>query len=375
MTFGKCAVTSILVCIAAPYLHADFSYEQTTKITGGAMVSAMKFAGAFSKDARKAMDPVKSTTSIKGNRMVHRTADSASIIDLDKETITQINYAKKTYSVATFAQIKQAMDDMSQKMREQKAKSENASPGEQVDMHFDVKVNDTGQTKLINGNDAHQMIMTITMQGADAKSGTKGGIDVTTDMWIAPQVAGYQEVRDFYRRMSEKLEWTPGANPIMMSRPDMARAMAQLYKEGSKLNGMPVYETIKMGGKMEGPPGASASQSQSQASPDSSGHDSAPAPASVSGALGAALGGRLGLGGFGHKKKQAPADSDTSASPASSNTGSTTGSNSASGSLMEMTTEVMSYSSAPADPSGFEIPSGFLQVQQEPLHSKPSSSE
>jgi hypothetical protein len=289
MTFGKCAVTAILVCIAAPYLHADFSYEQTTKITAGAMVSAMKFAGAFSKDARKAMDPVKSTTSIKGNRMLHRTADSASIIDLDKETITQINYAKKTYSVATFAQIKQAMDDMSQKVREQKAKSENASPGEQVDMHFDVKVNDTGQTKLINGNDAHQMVMTITMQGADAKSGTKGGIDVTTDMWIAPQVAGYQEVRDFYRRMSQKLEWTPGANPIMMSRPDMARAMAQLYKEGSKLNGMPVYETIKMGGKMEGPPGASASQSQSQASADSSGHDSAPAPASVSGALGAAL--------------------------------------------------------------------------------------
>ena len=375
MTFGKCVLTAILVCIAAPYLHADFSYEQTTKITGGAMVSAMKFAGAFSKDARKAMDPVKSTTSIKGNRMLHRTADSASIIDLDKETITQINYAKKTYSVATFAQIKQAMDDMSQKVREQKPKGENASPGEQVDMHFDVKVNDTGQTKLINGNDAHQMIMTITMQGADAKSGTKGGIDVTTDMWIAPQVAGYQEVRDFYRRMSEKLEWTPGANPIMMSRPDMARAMAQLYKEGSKLNGMPVYETIKMGGKMEGPPGASASQSQSQASPNSSGHDSAPAPASVSGALGAALGGRLGLGGFGHKKKQAPADSDTSASPASSNTGSTPRSNSASGSLMEMTTEVMSYSSAPADPSGFEIPSGFMQVQQEPLHSKPSRSE
>jgi hypothetical protein len=375
MTFGKSAVTAILVCIAAPYLRADFSYEQTSKITGGAMVSAMKFAGAFSKDARKAMDPVKSTTLIKGNRMVHRTADSASIIDLDKETITQINYAKKTYSVASFAQIKQAMDDMSQKMREQKAKGENASPGQQVDMHFDVKVNDTGQTKLINGNDAHQMIMTITMQGADAKSGTKGGIDVTTDMWIAPQVAGYEEVRDFYRRMSEKLDWTPGANPMMMSRPDMARAMAQLYKEGSKLNGMPVYETIKMGGKMEGPPGTSASESQSQASPDSSGHDSTPPPASVSGALGAALGGRLGLGGFGHKKKQAPADSDTSASRASSNTGSTTGSNSASGSLMEMTTEVTSYSSAAADPSGFEIPSGFLQVQQEPLHSKPSGSE
>src|SRR5436305_7936372 len=103
------------------------------------MVSAMKFAGAFSKDARKAMDPIKSTTSIKGNRMVHRTADSASIIDIDKETITQINYAKKTYSVATFAQIKQAMDEMTQKAREQKTGTteQKGNSGEQVDMHFD----------------------------------------------------------------------------------------------------------------------------------------------------------------------------------------------------------------------------------------------
>ena len=140
------------------------------------MVGMMKFAGAFSKDARKAMDSIKSTTSIKGNRMVHRTADSASIIDLDKETITQINYAKKTYSVATFAQIKQAMDEMTQKAREQKASSteQKGNPGEQVDMHFDVKVNETGQSKLINGNNAHEMIMTMTMQGADQKVGRKG---------------------------------------------------------------------------------------------------------------------------------------------------------------------------------------------------------
>ena len=360
----RAAITAILVCCAVPYLYADFSYEQTTKITGGAMVGMMKFAGAFSKDARKAMDPIKSTTSIKGNRMVHRTADSASIIDLDKETITQINYAKKTYSVATFAQIKQAMDEMTQKAREQKASSteQKGKPGEQVDMHFDVKVNETGQSKLINGNNAHEMIMTMTMQGSDQKSGAKGGIDMTTDMWIAPQVAGYQEVRDFYRRMSEKLEWTPGANPIMMSRPDMARAMAQLYKEGAKLDGMPVYETIKMGGKMEGTADASGSQSQSQSQTQAS-RDSNPPPTSVTGALGAALGGRLG--GFGRHKKQPPPDSDTSTPPPSGDSGS----NSVSGSLVEMTTEVLSYSSGPADASGFEVPSGFSQVQ-EPLHPK-----
>jgi hypothetical protein len=170
--------------------------------------------------------------------------------------------------------------------------------------------------------------------------------------------------------MSEKLEWTPGANPIMMSRPDMARAMAQLYKEGAKLDGMPVYETIKMGGKMEGTADSSGSQSQSRSQTQGS-RDSAPPPTSVTGALGAALGGRLG--GFGRHKKQAPADSDTNTPPASNDNN---GSNSANGttsvssaSLIEMTTEVLSYSAGPADASGFEIPSGFSQVQ-EPLHPK-----
>ncbi|MFL6350648.1 MAG: hypothetical protein ACJ74Z_02185 [Bryobacteraceae bacterium] len=374
MTVVRSVATAILACCAVPCLYADFSYQQTTRVTGGAMVGMMKFAGAFSKDARKAMDPIKSTTSIKGNRMVHRTADSASVIDLDKETITEINYAKKTYSVATFAQIKQAMDQMAEKAREQKGNSteQKGTSGEQVDMHFDVKVNDTGQSKVINGNNAHRMIMTMTMQGADAKSGAKGGIDMTTDMWIAPQVSGYEEVRHFYRRMSEKLEWTPGANPIMMSRPDMARAMAQLYKEGVKLDGMPVYETIKMGGKMEGSPNASGSESQSESqSQRQASRDSAPPPTSVTGALGAALGGRLG--GFGHHKKQAaPPDSDSNApaGPAGSGNAAATGPNSASGSLIEMTTEVLSYSSGPADAAGFEVPSGFSQVQ-EPLH--PSS--
>src|SRR5207248_5724478 len=154
MPFGKPLITTILACLAAPYLHADFSYEQTTKITGSAMVSMMKFASALSKDARKAMEPMKSTTAIQANRMVHRTADSASIIDLDKETITQVNYAKKTYSVATFAQIKQAMDQMSQKMREQKGNTNDQNPSgnsQSIDMHFDVKVNDMGQSKVING--------------------------------------------------------------------------------------------------------------------------------------------------------------------------------------------------------------------------------
>ena len=349
MTIHKSALALVLIGAAAPYLRADFTYESTSKITGGALVGMLKFAGAFSKDSRKMMDAIPSTTSIKGNRMVNKTADSASIIDLDKETITHVDYARKTYSVMTFAQMKQAMEDMAQKMQQQKSNAGQPPP----DMQFDVKMNDTGQTRTINGNNAHEVIMTMTMQGTDAKSGAKGGMDVTTDMWIAPKVSGYEEVRDFTHRMSQKIAWTPMANPLI-SRPDMQRAMSELSKEGSKMDGLPVLETIKMGGKLEGMPDASASQSS---------RNSSPPPASVGDALGAALGGRLGIGGFGRKKKEAQQDP---AANTPANAGDA-GSNSASGSLLEMTREVTNFSSSTADPSLFEVPAGFTQVQEDPM--------
>ena len=28
-------------------------------------------------------------------------------------------------------------------------------------------------------------------------------------MWLAPKVAGYNEITDFYKRMAQKLNWAP----------------------------------------------------------------------------------------------------------------------------------------------------------------------
>jgi hypothetical protein len=37
--------------------HADFKYSETTKVTGGAMMGAVKFASVFSKNAKQSMAP------------------------------------------------------------------------------------------------------------------------------------------------------------------------------------------------------------------------------------------------------------------------------------------------------------------------------
>lgn len=333
--------TAIFLVAASLPAFGDFSYEQTSKITGGMMAGMMKFAGAFSKQAR---EPIVNTVAVKGDRMVHWSPHHASVIDIDKETITNIDFDKKQYSVMTFAQMKQMMEEMSQKMK--------SSPDAQkADVQFKVSAKDTGEKKQIAGFETHEMILTMEMEGADQQTGNKGGMNMTADMWLAPKSAGYNEIADFYKRMGKKLDWAPGGMGMMGARPDMAKGMAELYKEGAKLNGMPVLQIVKMGVHADGQP----QNGQTAQAPPQQQEQQADKPS-----LGSVLGGRFG--GFGKKKKnqdQAESGGEAGAAPQ--------GSGDASGSLMEMTIELSAFSAAPVDGSKFEVPAAFKQVETETM--------
>ena len=146
------------------------------------------------------------------------------------------------------------------------------------------------------------------------------------------------------------MAWTPdsGMN-AMMGRPDMARAMENMRKEGAKMDGIPILTVMKMTGAAEG-------QSSETSETQTSSQQSKPQPKPD---LGSVLGGKLGgFGGFGRKKKPQD-DSQASSTPPPSET------TSASGSLIEMTTESSGFSSAPLDPSRFSAPAGFKKVESE----------
>jgi hypothetical protein len=324
-----------LAALAASSLPADFSYQETTKITGGVVVSAMKVMGVFSKQARQAGEPIQSTVAVKGDRMVHRSPTHATVIDLGSQTITSIDLQKKTWSVMTFDEMKQALEETSRKMSDNKNKGE---------MKFKVSASPTGKTRQFAGFEAKEMVLKMEMEGTDKQSGQKGSMVVMADTWIAPQVPGYDEVKKFYQRMAEKMSWTPSGN-MFMSRPDVAQGMAEVYKESSKLNGMPVFQTTVMG--PEGTAPVDASDRPAAAPQQKSDRPS------MSGALGSALGGRFGLG----KKKSQPEPEQAPPPAAQGNSGS------ASGVLLEMTTELAGFSSAPVDASQFEVPAGFQKVQ------------
>jgi len=332
-------IAGAMACSFSPLL-ADFSYQEKSTVTGGAMASLMKVAGAFSKTAR---EPMVATVAVKGDRMVRRSETHVVITDLVAETITQIDLQKRTYSVMTFAQMKAMLEQMQAQMKQNQAQNANQ-------MSFKVSAQKTDNHKSIAGVDSSEVIVKMEMQGTDQQSGQQGGMVITTDVWVATAPNGYAEVRDFYRRMGEKLNWTPGGS-MFQSNPQVSEGMAEVYKEMGKLDGMPVFETVSMGvtgasGTAAGSQPAAQTQQQDQQQPSQQ-QPSQQQPTSVSGALGSALGGRFGFG----RKKQTSQDQS----------GSSTGSSS--GSLLEMTVEMSGFSSAPADPSLFEVPAGFKQVE------------
>lgn len=344
----RTAVITALAALGTGCLWADFSYEQTSRMTGGMMAGVMKIAGAFSKQAR---EPIRSTILVKGNRMAMLDARSGHIIDLDKETITEIDFERRTYSVVTFAQMAEAMKQLEAKMKSEQGQ-------EQVDISAKASVKETGQSKPISGVNTREVILTVEMEGTDKKSGQRGlFMVVTADMWMG-QHAGYAEVRDFYQRMAQKLNWTPGAGAFAQAQSGILRGMADLQREAAKLEGIPVYQVTKF--TMQGtgvPEGQQAPQQQPQVQQ--------PETPSVGGALGR-LGGRLGgLGGLGRRRKSEPGPAPQP--PAAPQTAPTPEAGGAAPVMMEITSESSGFSTGAIDPSKFEVPSGFRQVESQTL--------
>jgi len=353
----------MLACVLAmpTVLFADFSYQQTTQITGGSMLSMIKMAGALSAQARKAGEPIVSTVYLKGNRLANVSPDTIEIIDLDKEAITHIDVAKRTYTVMTFQQMKDQMAKAQQESEKRQAEHPASKPApnpdaDKVKMSFDVHVRKTGTQKQVSGLATTEAILTMLMIATDQNTKQTGNMAITNDMWVVPEIPGYAQVRDFYIRMAAKMGTIPAAGGMDLSKmlaaqnPNATQGMAEMAKEMEKIQGVPVMQVMRMGTTTDGKPLPAASEAPLP--PDNS-------PAMPSGgeiakqSAASVLTSHLPFGGFGKKKQEdpPPAKQDSKAPPPTSAV------------LLESQTSSSNFSSAPIDPSHFEVPAGFKQIQ------------
>ncbi len=372
-------------CLASAVpMFADFHYQETTEITGGSIVGLMKMAGTFSSQARKANQPITSTVLLKGNRMARIQPDSAEIIDLDRETITHIDNVKRQYTVTTFEQMRQQMIEAEQKAKEKQAetKADSTPPPAQdqnVDTSFEVHVRDTGATKQISGQDTKEAILTMQMIAKDKSTQQTGALGITNDMWLAPEMAGYDEMRAFNEKFAKKMGRVFSGSETyssLMAQPGAAKGMAGLATEISKIKGVPIMQVMRMGSTADGKPLPAASE--------------APLPASTGPAMPSAgdvaqqtatsmiankLGGLAGMGGsfsgLGRRKKaEAKQDAaeavdqagNTVASTATTKPQGSANANPAVGVLIESHTTMSDFSTDPIEASRFDVPADYKQV-------------
>lgn len=180
---------------------------------------------------------------------------------------------------------------------------------------------------------------------------------MTMDTYVAPNVAGYQEIGEFYKKMAKDVNWVPPSN--IHVDPRMTQGMSELQKNSAALKGLPLLSYISMGI----PPQPGTNPNASQASSNTSSNDSSRStdsgssiPTSSSDAVVKGLGSL-----FGNKKKKQQDDNAKAGTPAPP-----PNPNPDPNALMEMTTQVSSFSDSPLDASLFEIPAGFAQVQANP---------
>src|ERR1700736_2929045 len=144
-------------------------------------------------------------------------------------------------------------------MKEQQQKSEPASSQQPstTDVSFQIHVRNTGQAKDVSGLSASESILTMNMNATDKSSGQTGSLAITNDMWLAPEIPGYDEVKEFYRKFAVKMGtvFSSAINPAMLAQYQGAgKGMAEMTEEMSRLKGTPVLQVMRMGTTMDGKP-------------------------------------------------------------------------------------------------------------------------
>jgi hypothetical protein len=282
MRFSKSLFLIAAMAVAA---RADFSYTSTRK--GGAGNQSGEVTKHYLKGQKMMMDS--------GNRVI--------LIDFDAQTVTTIQTAQKTYTVANFVDLGQTL--------------------QQTGAEISADVKETGQHKTINGFNASEFLMTIQVEMAQARAGMK--MQMEMDLWVSPDVPGSQELKAFYQKNMGRFPWAamaPGGNPSMQ------KAMVDLQRKMAGLNGVPVMEVVRMKAAGSGGDAQNAQLAQARARLEEMQKQGGPQAAAAAQAL-ARMGG--GSGG---------------------------------GSMFETTMESTNFSTAAIPDSVFAIPAGFTKADK-----------
>jgi hypothetical protein len=275
----SCAVALPLITVMAIPVGAEVKTREKTHVSLGGMLGKMfsLFGGKAAKEG------VVATTAVKGNRKATMNDLTGQIIDLSEEKVYDLDMKKKTYEVTTFEQIRQKMREAREKAAKQaeqqqggkEEKQEKSQPQKEYEVDFDVK--ETGQKKQLAGYDTRQVIMTVTVREKGKTLEDGGGLVMTVDSWLGPQIPALKELAEFDMKYWKQLAGSDAMGMsaeqiamVMAMYPTLKQASERLQKESPKLQGTPLATTTTVEG-VKSKEEAAAAASQNSDTPKSVG--------------------------------------------------------------------------------------------------------
>ena len=342
------ALTIGLLAASSYSLEADVKADEKSLVKFEGMLG--KVVGLFGGKA--AREGVKTSVAVKGDRKATLSDTAGQIVDLREEKIYDLDIKKKTYTVTTFAELRRQLEEAKKRAAEEAKKAQaemkaaetktaeakpakNDSPQFEVD--FDLK--ETGQQKKVNGFDAREIVMTITMREKGKTLDESGGMVLTSNIWMGAQIAAMKEVAAFDIRFAKAI-----AGPIiagasademasaMAMYPMMQDALARMRAENVRMDGTAILTSTTMDAVKSAEQIAAEAQQQQPSSQSGS-------PSSTSGTIGGLIGGFARRGANPNQNAQAASGRAT---------------------IMTMTNEVLKVATSVSD-ADVAIPAGYKE--------------
>jgi len=250
-----CAVALPLLALATAPVLADVKTKDKSQFKLEGMLG--RFVGFVGGKAAK--EGVVGTSAVKGNRKATLNDMTGQIVDLSEEKVYDLDIKHKTYTVTTFDELRRRMREEEDRAKQEADKDQ---PGERQpekpakELEFDYDVKETGQKKQIAGYDTHEAVITVTVREKGKTLEDGGGMVMTTNSWLGPEIPEMKELTDFDIRYAKQLAGPEAVAQMqqlavaLATFPMMKNAITKMQQEGSKLQGSPletttVFESVK----------------------------------------------------------------------------------------------------------------------------------
>lgn len=284
---------------------------------------------------------------------------TTTIARLDKEVMWTVDHKDKSYTEMTFAEMRAMLDSLgtmaSSGMAQMVQQQPTIDTSEITFSEPQFSVNKTGKRETIAGYGCEQVIMTMTTEGTNRKTGETIKLEVTTDMMMAKNVPGSDEIIEFSKRLAGAMgfEMDKGSASSMTKMLEMYGIDAdRLAEESKKMDGfaMKTVMSFSMGGDAMAQAQAQSEANKANSEGEESAEEGGGTPTDASGIAAKALGGLFGKKD--KKKDDEKKDNGVADAPP--------------GALLWMTSTVTGIESGAAPAETYEVPASY-KLKKSPM--------